>query len=159
MFKTLLVGIDGEKTVNSKTTQEQLDELHKYELDLEHQGEKISWEDIDNIEESRTFLQSILNDRKMRVDNHTLMADRPSFAVATIYQDRIVRIEYYEGHDALKKVYDLRSKELQDKEMPDFMTSDPQAYDPAEFLEEAFGIPREISEPILKEIHKEDHRH
>jgi hypothetical protein len=68
--------------------------------------------------------------------------------------NKAVRLEYYEGHDALTLVYDVRAKELQDKELPNFMDKDPQVYDPAKFLKEAFGIPEELSKPILDELHK-----
>lgn len=153
--RTLLIGIDGEQTVNSETTQKQIDEIMKLDCSLIDQEESaITWKDVNNTDEPRTIFQSILRDRKMRVDQHTLMADRPSFSVVTALENRAVRLEYYEGHDALKLEYDIRSAELQDKELPDYMTADPQAYDPSKFLKDAFGIPEEVSKPLLDEAHK-----
>ena len=82
------------------------------------------------------------------------MADRPSFCVVTPMDGKAVRLEFYEGHDALSLVYDLRSKELQGKDFPNFMDHDPQAYDPVKFVKDAFGIPENLSKPILDELHK-----
>jgi hypothetical protein len=117
-------------------------------------GEKVTWDDVDNPNEPRTLFQSILKDREMRVDKKTLMADRPSFCVITAADGKAIRLEFYEGHDALSLIYDIRSKELQGKRLPNFMDEDPQAYDPARFLRENFGIPEELSKPILDKVHE-----
>lgn len=82
------------------------------------------------------------------------MADRPDFCVITAMDNKAVRLEFYEGHDALELVYDLRAKELHGKDLPKFMENDPQAYDPAAFLKEAFGLPEEFTKPLLEELHK-----
>lgn len=78
--------------------------------------------------------------------------------VVTVMEGKAVRLEYYEGHDALSLVYDVRAKKLQGKKLPNFMDKDPQAYDPAKFLKEAFGIPEEISKPLLDKAHEKDSR-
>ncbi|GEM_PF-2318794 len=156
-FKTHLVGFVDDRACDSKTTRQQIEEAKKYELDIYGpDGKKVTWDDIDNPNEPRTILRAIESDRELRIDQHNLMADRPLFAVFTISKNRIVRLEFYEGHDALEKVYDLRSKELQGKELQDYLESDPQAYDPVAFLEETFGIPKEFSKPILDKIHKKN---
>jgi hypothetical protein len=36
------------------------------------------------------------------------------------------------------------------------MDHDPQAYDPAKFLKEIFGMPEEITRPMLEELHKKE---
>lgn len=155
--KIYLVGIDGEQTVNSETTLQQIAEVEKLEcalVDAETQ-EPYTWLNLNDAAEPRTLFQSILADRRKRVDEHVLMASRPSFCVVTAVSGRAVRLEFYEGHDALSLVYDVRAAELQSKDLPKFLESDPQAYDPAEFLEQAMGIPRELSEPLLKKLHED----
>lgn len=152
-----IIGADekGEQVVGSAETQEQIDQVRQLECALAHKsGKPLTWEAFDNLEEPRTLFQSILRDRKRRVDENTLMADRPPFAVVTAHQCRAVRLEFYEGHDALELVFDIRCKELQEKDMPRYLEKDPQAYDPVAFLEESFGIPKELSKPILEHIHK-----
>lgn len=67
------------------------------------------------------MFQSIRRDRELRVDKETLMADRPGFALITAMDNKAVRLEYYEGHDALSLVYDVKAKELQGKKLPNFM--------------------------------------
>ncbi len=155
--ETLFIGMDGGQAVDSKETLEQITAVEALECVLEHEGEKISWEGFDNPNEPRSLFQSILRDRKRRVDEHTMMADRPSFAVITAMDGKAVRLEYYEGHDALQLEFDLRSKELQGKKLLNFMAEDEQAYDPAKFLEEFFGIPESMSKTIIDEVHKEQH--
>ena len=159
-----LIGMEKEKekegyvACSSEKTKKQIEELKKYSLDLfTKNGEQVTWNDIDSPEEPRTILRAIVKDREIRIDKNTFMADRPSFAVCSIDENRIVRLEYYEGHDALKKEYDIRSKELQDQTLSDFLESDPQAYDPYAFLEKNFGIPKEISKPILDKLHNKEH--
>lgn len=92
----------------------------------------------------------------MRVDKGQLMADRPCFAVITAKNGKAVRLEFYEGHDSLELVYDIRSPEFYNKELQPYMEKDEYAYDPSAFLEELFGIPKDISKPILEILHKMD---
>lgn len=154
-IKTLFIGADGEKTVNSATTQEQIEAVRALECTLEAEnGEKISWKDVDNPQEPRSLFQFILGDRKIRVDQNTPMADRPAFAVITAIDNKAVRLEFYEGHDALELTYDLRAKELHKKDLPIFMKSDPNAYNPVEFLKEAFGFPEDLTKSLLDKIHE-----
>jgi hypothetical protein len=159
--KILFVGVDGEKAVDSKTTRAQIDEVRKLECALAMpSGKAITWDDVDDPEEPRSLLQSIFADRRYRVDVGELMADRPSFAVITAIGNKAVRLEFYEGHDALELVYDLRSPELLGKELPKFMESDPQAYDPVAFLAEHFADivkyfgGNESVREMLDELHK-----
>lgn len=154
--ETLLIGTGGMQAADFANTLKQIQAVEVLECALEHEGEKISWEGFDNPDEPRSLFQSILRDRKRRIDEHTMMADRPSFAVITATGGKAVRLEYYEGHDALQLVFDLRSKELQGKKLPNFLDEDPQAYNPAKFLEEVLGIPESVSKPILDEVHREE---
>ena len=101
-------------------------------------NEKITWDVFDNPNEPRTLFRAILSDRKTRVDQKTFIADRPSFCVVSVAGNRVVRLEYYEGHDALDLVYDIRSKELTGEDLPKFLDSDPQGYDPVKFLKILF---------------------
>jgi hypothetical protein len=151
--RTLFVGHDGEKVVDSKTTLEQIAEVENLECSLKHEGEQLSWKLFNNPDEPRTIFQFILGDRKWRVDENTLMADRPPVAVVTAMDNKAVRLEFYEGHDALTCSFDVRAEELQGKDMPLWMTSDPQAYDPIKFLKEAFGLPEDFTRPVMKSLH------
>jgi len=155
--ETFFIGVDGKKAVASKETITQIEKVRALECTLETEtGEKITWDDVDDPNESRTLFQCILGDRKRRVDQKTFMADRPSFCVVTSMDGKAVRLEFYEGHDALSLTYDLRSKELQGKKLQDSMDHDPQAYDPAKFLKETFGMSEEITRPMLEELHKKE---
>ena len=155
--ETFFIGVGGGKVVASKETITQIEKVRALECTLKTEtGEKITWDDVDNPNEPRTLFQSILRDRSRRVDQKTFMADRPSFCVVASMDGKAVRLEFYEGHDALSLTYDLRSKELQGKKLSNFMDHDPQAYDPAKFLKETFGMPEEITRPILEEIHKKE---
>ena len=82
------------------------------------------------------------------------MADRPAFAVISVMGKRAVRLEYYEGHDALSLRYDVRSPELAGKDLPAFMGGDTDAYDPVAFLQKHFGLYPEITKPLLDELHR-----
>ena len=53
----------------------------------------------------------------------------------------------------LKLEYDLKTKELSGAELPNFLDSNPKAYDPSKFLLEHLEIPVEFSKPILEHLH------
>ena len=74
----------------------------------------------------------------------------------TAADGQAVRLEYYEGHDALSLRFDIRSPNLQGMSLPNFMDQDPQAYDPVEFLKTAFGMPEDFTKPLMDEIHRKD---
>ncbi|MBI9016297.1 MAG: hypothetical protein JEZ07_03440 [Phycisphaerae bacterium] len=65
------------------------------------------------------LFEHIRLDRKMRKDKNTSMADRPPFAVVTIKDECIVRLEFYKGHDNLYKHLDLRCPTFSEKKIPD----------------------------------------
>ncbi|MCL0035884.1 hypothetical protein M1N44_02415 [Dehalococcoidia bacterium] len=149
------IGHDGEKVVNSAKTLEQIAEVKKLECAMEHEGEQIRWDMLDSPAEPigfpklgrRTLFQAIVSDRRLRVDQRTMMADRPPIAVVTAVAGKAVRMEFYAGHDALHLIYDLRTRELQGKPMPRWLTSDPQAYNPYRFLQSiGFPVPDELIE-------------
>lgn len=154
-METILIGIDdrGERAVGRAEMEGQIARVRGFECALVDEGEALTWEDFDNPEEPRTLFQAIANDREKRIDRGILMADRPPFAVVTVHGDRAVRLEYYEGHDALTMIYDVRAPELQGKPLPGYMETDPHAYDPAAFLEVVLGVPKDISGPLLEEVH------
>jgi hypothetical protein len=153
------IGHDGQQVVNSAQTRRQIDQLKACRCALVSPDgrEPVSWFDLDNPDEPRTLLQCILGDRRIRVDQQTFMADRPPIAVATVLDGVCVRFEFYEGHDALSKTFDLRSSEWRDKELADWMDHDPQAYDPLEFLKSA-GISDNWVKPLLDAVHQETER-
>jgi hypothetical protein len=156
----ILIGIDerGEKVVDSATTREQIERIKRLECALVHRGEPLRWEVFDDPQNPHTLFQAIIKDRELRVDQGQLMADRPPFAVITAVGGRAVRLEYYEGHDALSLVYDLRAPELAGKELPPYLARDPYAYDPVKFLKQAFPeLVERIGEPLLREILREAH--
>ncbi len=141
--------------VDSAETQRQIDRLKSLPSLLVDEGEPIPWEALDNPAERRTLLQFILGDRRVRVDKHTFMADRPPIAVATVIDGAVVRLEFYEGHDALEKTFDLRAPALQGKTLPNWMDVDPMAYDPVAFLQ-SIGFPREVAEMGVAIAHPEN---
>jgi hypothetical protein len=157
MAKLMFVGADpeGARVVGSVETQRQVDSLRAIRCDLIAEGQPITWDDVDVPAEPRSLFQMILADRRVRVDAGRLMADRPPFAVATVHEGACVRLEFYEGHDELECTYDLRSPALAGKDLPRWMESDPQAYDPVAYLEEALGLPPEVTRPAIEAAHPE----
>lgn len=159
-IKRILIGLDavGERAVGSQETESSIRYARKFECALvSDQGEAITWDGLDNPEEPLTILQYVVRDRKLRIDQGKIMADRPPFAVVTIRDQRVVRLEFYEGHDALECTYDLRAPELQGVKLPRYLERDPQAYDPVEYLKSAGLVPpgtEEIIREMLREIHK-----
>ncbi|MFW6015918.1 MAG: hypothetical protein ACOCRK_05735 [bacterium] len=112
------IGFIDDKTCSSKETIEQIKNIFKYDLNLYYNEEKIKWSDLyqENSKEP-IVLNSIIQDRKNRVDNNVFMADRPKFAIFTVENNKIIRFEFFEGHNILKQTYDIRSKELQQKNL------------------------------------------
>ena len=101
------------------------------------------------------MLANIIKDRVLRVDLKSLMADRPPFAVATVSEKGIERIEYYEGHDKQELIYDLRSKEWQNKNLPNYQFKDPKAYNPDTEIPK--NTPAQLKQQI-KTVRTESHR-
>ena len=160
--KIFEIGFVNDRACDSETVRKQIAAVRELDcsslVNPEDVNENVpSWDIFDDENEPRTLFQAILKDRKRRIDENTLMADRPNFAVITAVDNKAVRLEYYEGHDALSLVYDIRSKELIGKRLKNFMESDPQAYDPVEYLKSIFpmleGKETELKE-LLKEVHK-----
>jgi len=150
------VAVGGEVAVGGAQTETQIARVRELECALANEDGVLTWGDFDNPEEPRTLFQAIARDRDRRIDHGICMADRPPFAVVTAWGGRAVRLEYYEGHDALSLVYDIRAPELQGKILPKYMEADPHAYDPAAFLEEVLGIPKDVSGPLLEMAHEEE---
>jgi hypothetical protein len=156
-MKTYFIGVDGNSVVNSSVTKLQISEVFLKFCDLVDPDtkKKLSWNDFYN-DDGRSLFKNILNDRKLRVDSNKFMADRPNFCVLTEFKNKIIRLEYYEGHDKLKLVYDIRCHELINKKMYNFMDEDPNGYNPGEFLEQVFGISKDITKPLLDKLHEND---
>ena len=157
--KRVFIGLNavGERAVGSYETKASIRHVKKFECALvTEDGDPVSWDDFDNPEEKRTIFQFILGDREQRIDNKRIMADRPPFAVVTVHGNRAVRLEFYEGHDALELSYDLRAPELQNVKLPLYLESDPQAYDPMDFLK-SMGVVPQGAEELIREILKDAH--
>lgn len=128
-MKKLVIGIFNYTAADSKTTIKQIQEVKKYELCLhDKNGNPITWEQLDDPKNECTLFQTIINDRKLRIDQGIIMADRPNFCVATIDGNKIIRLEYYQGHDLLNLVYDIRAKEYYGKPMEKFYDKDHEKY-------------------------------
>lgn len=113
-MEKIFIGFKNDHVINSKDTFRQVSKLKKLNLNLLHEdGQDVQWLDIYDSSNPRSIIQAIILDRRKRVDYKNIMADRPSTCVVTINNDSIDRIEYYEGHDGLRLVYDIRSKSLQ----------------------------------------------
>lgn len=114
------IGCDGEQLVNSTVTQQQIDQLKALKCVLvTEDGKPVEWADFDNPEEPRTVFPFILNDRRLRIDQQTPMANQPPLGVATVVDGACIRFEFYEGYRTLEKTHDLRTKELHDVELRD----------------------------------------
>jgi len=158
-IKRVFIGLNavGERAVGSYETKASIWHVKKFECALVNpDGDPATWDMFDDPKEPRTIFQFVLRDRIQRIDNRRLMADRPPFAVITIHGNRAVRLEFYEGHDALELSHDLRAPELKGVKLPLFLEKDPQAYDPMEYLKSIGAVP-EGTEEIVREILKEAH--
>lgn len=103
---------EGHRAVGADATREQLAELREYDLAVRSKdGEPVPWDAIDDADEPDSICQYVVHDREQRVDDGTLMADRPPVAIFTIDETAgaIVRVEYYWGHDRLGLEHDLRA--------------------------------------------------
>jgi hypothetical protein len=97
-----------EKVVWAEEARKQLEELKKYEIDLiDDEGKNVTWDDLYSPTDDRVVLSYVIRDREIR--EHNLMADRPPFAIFTIFENKVVRFEFYQGHDELSKVIDVIS--------------------------------------------------
>ena len=102
---------EGHRAVGGDATREQLADLREYDLAVRSEdGEPVPWDAIDDPDEPESICQHVVRDREQRVDDGTIMADRPPVAIFTIDEEagEIVRVEYYWGHDRLGLEYDLR---------------------------------------------------
>lgn len=116
---------DLESTLDYKHTLHQIEDVKKYKLNLvDTNGDLLTWKDIDDMKDEKTIFQAILGDRKLRVDNDIEMADRPNFAVLTIINNSIDRLEYYGGHDSLQLMHDIRAGHLCNRVLENYMIED-----------------------------------
>jgi DNA-binding XRE family transcriptional regulator len=147
------IGVDGKNAVNSEMVLKQISEVKEYELDIfDIDGNKINWSDLEN-ENNRSLFKNILMDRKTRIDEGKTMADRPPFIAVTVEENKIIRLEFYEGHDSLELIYDLRQKQDIGKELKPYMEKDENSYNPVEFLG-SLGIDKSLAEKVLSMVHK-----
>jgi hypothetical protein len=117
---TYLIGCDDEgRVVGSDSTQEQIQAVRSLECELvTPDGVPIDWDDVDNPDEEHTLFQSILVDRKRRMDEGMFRASRPRYAVVTADGSRAIRLEFFEGQNVLRRTYDLRAASLYGEPMP-----------------------------------------
>jgi hypothetical protein len=116
----IYVGVRNGRIVSSSTVKKHVRTLQeKYALDIHYKGQKVTWEQINDPENIRTIFQHIIEDRRLRNDHNIALADRPPFVILWEHKKRIVRLEYYEGHDALQLVYDIYAPK-QKKRQPSY---------------------------------------
>jgi hypothetical protein len=125
-FEFYLIGLGEEGLTSYKETRMQVDAVKTLECALEVEGARLTWSFFDDPGEPRALFQSIMRDRRMRVDKGIPPEYRPPFCVVTAIGDRAVRLEHYEGRYHLKLRYDIRAKELEGANLPNFMEHDPQ---------------------------------
>lgn len=120
----IYIGMKDYEVMNSIETKKQIEYLiEKYKLDLavvdNEEAAYFEWKHLydSSWKEELTILNSIIKDRENRVDENIPMYSRPQFAICTVDNDKIVRFEFYQGDDQLILEYDLRSLELQSKEI------------------------------------------
>ena len=126
-MKKLFIGFEGDfdgegmKVVDTDKIRKQIGKLKGYELDLHSPDTKepLKWRELHDETEQRDrlVLNAIIMDREKRVDDNMLMANRPPLAIFTIRNEKIVRFEFYEGHDRLSLYYDIRHKEDYNKDI------------------------------------------
>ena len=122
------IGVDENGiVVNSEETARQIEEVKQKKLDvyLRQDGQKLDWSFIET-----SFFESILDDRRHRVNEKLKMHTRPCFAVIEATRGRVLRIQYYDGAYELKQKHDMRSRYLQGKSLPNFMDEDELACNP-----------------------------
>ncbi len=116
---------DGYRASDNEITRAQIKTVKEYPLGIvDPNGEVFEWINFDDPNEPRTIFQTIVRDRSRRIDQHLIMADRPPFVAVTIEDGKVIRFEFYEGHDALRLVYDFRSPVLKDADLPPFHEED-----------------------------------
>ena len=124
----ILIGIKNKKIATVKETILEINRVKNYKLDVvDSFGEIVKWDDLDNYKNKNTIFRSIVYDRKLR-DKGEIMADRPNFCAITVEKNIIKRIEYYEGHDELNLLYDIRAKEYIGKNLERYMEKDKAGY-------------------------------
>jgi len=148
------IGTLGEHVVDSKKTIEQIEAVKKLDCRLTHDGQQLDWNAFDNPEQKSSLFQSILKDRKIRVDENTRMTYWPPFCVVTARENKGIRLEYYEGNDSLLLAFDFRSKELKGKKLPNFRDVGPSTILKDVVGMDLFGNPEDITRPILDEPHE-----
>ena len=100
------IGFDGDTITNARQTLKQIQSIEKYKLDIyDKYGRKLDWDDIYDKTDSYKLCSVIYYDRKMRAK--VPMADRPPFLRFTTIESKIIRMEFYFGHDKLEKLYDF----------------------------------------------------
>ncbi len=134
MYARRLVGaVEGsDVAADQETTLEQIRDLvDNYALMVViPDGNRLKWQDLFKCGDVFTPFGQILVDRIRRFGEGQYMANRPPFcAVGVVDGEKIVRIEMYDGHDALDLVLDLRSPALVGKDLPRSFSHDPFAYD------------------------------
>lgn len=166
MSNLILIGIKDNKIATAKETILEINKVKNYKLDVVDSFEEIvKWDDLDNYKNKNTIFRAIVYDRKLR-DKGEIMADRPNFCAITVEKNIIKRIEYYEGHDELNLLYDIRAKEYIGKSLERYMEKDKAGYDfDLNFivLDETYYLNehkfkedyREEFKKIYQEIHKE----
>lgn len=119
-MQKIYVGVRNGEIVSSSAVKEHVKTLQeKYALDIHYKGRKVAWEQINDPGNIRTIFQHIIEDRRLRNDHDIALADRPPFVILWEHKKRIVRLEYYEGHDTLQLVYDIYAPK-QKKRQPSY---------------------------------------
>jgi len=79
---------EGYRAVGADATREQLDELQEYDLTVQSEdGDPVPWDAINDPDEQASICQHVVHDREQRIDDGTLMADRPPVAIFSIDED------------------------------------------------------------------------
>ena len=126
--KMIIGGSPLSRLENSQGTQNQITQLSQNPLLLVEQGKQVDWQELFDPNNHRSIFQAILDDRERRVNQREIMCDRPPFAVVTVTENGIERVEYYEGHDRIEMLYDLRSHNFRTRKMHNYIDKDPQPY-------------------------------
>jgi hypothetical protein len=115
-LRQIEIGVDKNGyAANSTETKKQINEIKTLKCALCNSKDKetpYTWDDFDDPAEDRSLFQSIVNDRKIRIDQRVALCCRPPYSICTIFKDEVIRLEFYEGEDELSRVHDIRRSDL-----------------------------------------------
>lgn len=110
--KIFTLGFKDKKLVTNIELKEQMNFIKQFDLDIifKNSDSKLSWLHLDDYSKKTTIFQVMQNYRYLKTKGISIL---PMYAVFTLSDNAIIRLEYYEGVGReYKLIYDLRRKDL-----------------------------------------------